>query len=168
MEKPGKIIQVIGPVVDVKCEGKVPSIYNALYVKRPESQVTGAGTGRGENIVLEVAQDLGNGTVRTISMDSTDGLVRGVQVHDTGKPIQVPVGKISLGRMFNVLGEPIDGLGKVDAKEYYPIHRPAPEFTEQSTKTEILETGIKVIDLVAPIVKGGKVGMFGGAGGGKT
>lgn len=167
-EKTGRITRVTGPVVDVKFTGETPAIYNALYVKRPANQAIAAGMGRGENIVLEVAQSLGRGTVRTISMDSTDGLVRGAAVTDTGAPIQVPVGKESLGRMFNLLGEPIDGLGKVETKLHYPIHRSSPKFTSQSTKTEILETGIKVIDLIAPIVKGGKVGMFGGAGVGKT
>lgn len=174
----GKILQVLGPVVDVKFsyEGgsvsgggnSIPAIYNALKTARPKSQAKAEGTGRGDEIVLEVSQALGNGVVRTIAMDSTDGLKRGADVTDTGSPISVPVGKATLGRMFNLLGGPIDGLGEVKAEKYLPIHRSAPEFTSQSTKTEILETGIKVIDLIAPIIKGGKVGMFGGAGVGKT
>src|SRR3989344_4013537 len=118
--------------------------------------------------VLEVQQHLSGRLVRAVAMSSTDGLQRGAKVTDTGGPITVPVGKESLGRMYNVIGEPIDGLGPTKTKERLPIHRPAPSFTDQSTKTEILETGIKVIDLIAPIVKGGKVGMFGGAGVGKT
>jgi F-type H+-transporting ATPase subunit beta len=186
--KIGKIIQVLGPVVDVKFsaegaapagrqgsasggESHLPAIYNALKVKRPAVQSIAAGTGRGDQIVLEVAQALGSGVVRTVAMDSTDGLVRGAEVIDTGKPITIPVGRKALGRMFNLLGEPIDGLPKMEITKdtkFYPIHRPSPKFTSQSTKTEILETGIKVIDLIAPIVKGGKVGMFGGAGVGKT
>lgn len=164
----GKIAQVIGPVVDVKFTDYQPALLNALHVKRPATQAIAQGTGRGENIVLEVAQSLGGGVVRTISMDSTDGLKRGMEALDTGAPIAVPVGQETLGRMFNLLGDPIDGGKPVAAKKRYPIHRPAPSFTAQSTKTEILETGIKVIDLIAPIVKGGKVGMFGGAGVGKT
>ncbi|MBI4049900.1 MAG: F0F1 ATP synthase subunit beta [Candidatus Doudnabacteria bacterium] len=164
----GKITRIIGPVVDVGFEGKIPAIYNALHVKRPETQGLAAGTGRGDYIVLEVAAALGDNTVRTIAMDSTDGLVRGMAVTDTGAPISVPVGRETLGRVFNLLGEPIDGQEKVATTKRYPIHRPSPEFTAQSTKTEILETGIKVIDLIAPIVKGGKVGLFGGAGVGKT
>ncbi|MDP3740880.1 MAG: F0F1 ATP synthase subunit beta, partial [bacterium] len=173
MNKVGKIIQVTGPVVDVKFiseSGEVfqPALYNALRVKRPKSQGVALGTGKGEDIVLEVAQALGRGTVRTIAMSSTDGLARGDEVRDTGAPISVPVGKATLGRLFNVLGEAIDGKEEVKVQKTYPIHREAPKFTDQSTKTEILETGIKVIDLIAPIVKGGKVGMFGGAGVGKT
>ena len=167
-KKNGQITQILGPVVDVRFEGHQPNIYNALEVMRPKSQSIAAGTGRGDKIVLEVAQALGGGVVRTVAMDSTDGLQRGSEVEDTGAPISVPVGRETLGRMFNLLGEPIDGLGKVETKKRYPIHRPTPKFTSQSTKTEILETGIKVIDLIAPIVKGGKVGLFGGAGVGKT
>ena len=168
MNNIGKISRVTGPVVDVHFEDHPPALYNALVVKRPATQALAPGTGRGENIVLEVSQALGEGVVRTISMDSTDGLVRGQEVRDTGAPISVPVGKKTLGRIFNLLGDPIDGLPEVKSEKYYSIHRPAPEFKSQSTKTEILETGIKVIDLVAPIVKGGKVGLFGGAGVGKT
>ena len=157
MNKIGKITQVIGPVVDVKFENHVPSIYNSLTID----------TGQ-KTIVLEVAQEVGSNTVRTIAMDSTDGLRRGMAVVDTGIPISVPVGKETLGRIFNVLGNAVDGQADVAGGKRYPIHRSAPEFTEQSTKTEILETGIKVIDLICPILKGGKVGLFGGAGVGKT
>src|SRR3990167_2362527 len=164
----GRVIRVIGAVVDVKFDSDPPAIYNALLVKRPKSQSVAPGTGSGDSIVLEVAQALGAGRMRTIAMGSTDGLVRGQEVTDTGEPITVPVGKETLGRMFNLLGEPIDNLQAVKAKKRYSIHRQPPSFTSQSTKTEILETGIKVIDLIAPIVKGGKVGLFGGAGVGKT
>ena len=164
----GRISQVIGPVVDVAFDDKPPAIYNALHVKRPAAQAVPEGSGKGDTIVLEVSQQLGGGVVRAISMDSTDGLVRGESVIDTGAPISIPVGRATLGRMFNLLGEPIDGGGPVSREKQLPIHRNAPSFTAQSTKTEILETGIKVIDLIAPIVKGGKVGMFGGAGVGKT
>ena len=153
----GKIVQIIGPVVDVAFEGYVPKIYNALEV-RLENQV----------IVLEVQYQVGDEMVRTVSMDSTDGLARGMEVHDTGAPISVPVGEATLGRIFNVLGKSIDDGKEVKAIKTLPIHREAPDFVEQSTKVEILETGIKVIDLICPIVKGGKVGLFGGAGVGKT
>jgi F-type H+-transporting ATPase subunit beta len=159
-EAKGKVSQVIGPVVDVEFDEKhLPEIYNAL-------EVTLAG---GKRLVLEVAQHLGQQRVRTIALGSTDGLKRGMEATDTGAPISVPVGKESLGRVFNVLGEPIDEKGdvKVGTKRY-PIHRKAPAFKEQSTKVEVFETGIKVIDLIAPFVKGGKVGLFGGAGVGKT
>ena len=164
----GKIIQVIGAVVDVKFDGHVPAIYNALTVKRPKIQTLAAGTGQGVNIVLEVAQQTGENVVRTIAMDSTDGIRRGMEVLDTGAPISVPVGKLTLGRIFNVLGEAVDGEKSPETEKRYPIHRTPPKFTEQSTETEILETGIKVIDLICPILKGGKVGLFGGAGVGKT
>lgn len=157
MTKQGKITQVIGPVVDVHFEDELPNIYHALEVERG-----------GEKVILEVQQHLGSNMVRTVSMGSTDGLRRGSSVQDTGKPISIPVGKETLGRMLNVVGEPIDNQPPVVSKKTYPIHRPAPKFTDQSTKTEILETGIKVIDLICPIVKGGKVGLFGGAGVGKT
>jgi len=154
----GKVIQVIGPVVDVKFEGEgsLPAIYNALEVDN-----------NGEKLVLETNQHLGAERVRSVAMGSTDGLKRGNTVKNTKKPISVPVGKDTLGRMFNVLGEPIDSKNKVKTNEL-PIHREAPQFTDQSTKTEIFETGIKVIDLICPFVKGGKVGLFGGAGVGKT
>ncbi len=153
----GKITQVIGAVVDVSFDGNPPAIFNALHVEH-----------NGGLLVLEVEQHLGGGDVRTIAMSSTDGLTRGLPVTDTGAPISVPVGKDTLGRMFGVTGEPIDMKGPVKTKERYPIHREAPPFTEQSTKYEILETGIKVVDLICPFLKGGKVGLFGGAGVGKT
>ena len=158
MSKTGKITQVIGPVVDVKFTEHVPAIYNALTVKRQGAK----------DLVLEVAQQTGGSTVRTIAMDSTDGLRRGMETVDTGAPISVPVGKTTLGRIFNVLGEAVDGGELVEPEKKYPIHRSSPKFVQQSTKTEILETGIKVIDLICPILKGGKVGLFGGAGVGKT
>jgi F-type H+-transporting ATPase subunit beta len=153
----GTISQIIGPVVDVKFEGDLPNILNALVVERD-----------GGDLVLEVQQHVGGKTVRAVSMSSTDGLSRGMSVKDTGAPISVPVGKETLGRMFSVTGAPIDGMPAVKAKKEYPIHRPAPAFEDQSTKAEVFETGIKVIDLICPFVKGGKVGLFGGAGVGKT
>src|SRR5688572_22718186 len=153
----GTIAQVIGPVVDVKFEDDLPNILNALVVERD-----------GEDLVLEVQQHVGGKTVRAVSMSSTDGLRRGMPVTDTGSPIAVPVGKKTLGRMFNVIGAPIDGLAAVKTEKQYPIHRAAPAFDEQSTHAEVFETGIKVIDLICPFVKGGKVGLFGGAGVGKT
>ncbi len=154
----GTIAQIIGPVVDVRFEGEIPEILSALTIER-----------KGEpTLTLEVAQHIGDGMVRAVAMSSTDGLQRGLEVTATGKPISVPVGDVTLGRMFNVTGEPIDGKGPVKAKEMYPIHRPAPDFKDQSTKAEVFETGIKVIDLICPILKGGKVGLFGGAGVGKT
>ncbi len=154
----GKIKQVIGPVVDVEFTGELPPVYTALKTKMPD----------GRYLTLETEQHLGESVVRTIAMSSTDGLRRGQEVENTGKPISVPVGKETLGRMINVTGEPVDGKGELKAKKFYPIHRPAPEFVSQSTKTEIFETGIKVIDLICPFMKGGKVGLFGGAGVGKT
>jgi F-type H+-transporting ATPase subunit beta len=154
----GKITQVIGPVVDVEFSDALPAVYSALHVDCGDEGM----------LVLEVQSHQGSNSVRTLAMSSTDGLTRGMSVVDTGAPISVPVGKETLGRMFSVVGKPIDGLGAVKNKKTYPIHRPAPAFTDQSTKTEILETGIKVIDLICPIVKGGKVGLFGGAGVGKT
>ncbi|PZQ52440.1 MAG: F0F1 ATP synthase subunit beta [Rhodovulum sulfidophilum] len=153
----GKITQVIGAVVDVQFDGHLPEILNALETDN-----------NGNRLVLEVAQHLGESTVRTIAMDSTEGLVRGATVTDTGKAIQVPVGDGTLGRILNVVGEPVDEKGPVDATEFRPIHRPAPDFADQSTESEILVTGIKVIDLLAPYAKGGKIGLFGGAGVGKT
>src|SRR3989338_5761869 len=159
----GKITQVIGPVVDVEFKEKLPEILNALEVKFPLTS-----SGQNQLLVLEVAQHVGGNQVRTVAMGSTDGLERNLEVVDTGSPIAVPVGKETLGRMFNALCAPIDNKGQVKAVKTYPIHRPAPEFSKQSTKVEILETGIKVIDLIAPIIKGGKVGLFGGAGVGKT
>jgi len=155
----GKVVQVLGGVVDVGFpHGEIPAIYEALEVPR-EGQ---------EPLVLEVQTDLGDDRVRAIAMDTTDGLQRGVDAVATGAPISVPVGETSLGRIFNVLGRPIDGMAEVKAREYYPIHRSAPSFDDQSTATEIFETGIKVIDLIAPFTKGGKTGVFGGAGVGKT
>tara|TARA_Y100000590_G_scaffold403543_1_gene490329 strand:+ start:1111 stop:2535 length:1425 start_codon:yes stop_codon:yes gene_type:complete len=155
--KIGKITQIIGAVVDVQFEGQLPEILTALECDNS-----------GNRLVLEVAQHLGETAVRTIAMDSTEGLKRGDKVTDTGSPIKVPVGPETLGRIINVIGEPIDQKGKVAAKESWPIHRPAPKFTDQSTETEILATGIKVVDLLAPYSKGGKIGLFGGAGVGKT
>lgn len=155
----GLITQIIGAVVDVSFEGSLPPIYTALQIERGEGKAP---------LVLEVEQHIGAGQVRTIAMDSTDGLMRGMEVVNTGSPISVPVGKETLGRMFNVTGEVIDGGKEVKTKKTYPIHREPPSFAEQSTKFEVLETGIKVIDLICPFLKGGKVGLFGGAGVGKT
>lgn len=160
----GKVIQVIGPVVDVRFPvGKLPAIYDAVKIKK-------GGTQKGERgeIVAEVAQHLGEATVRTIAMEPTEGLTRGLEVVATGGPISVPVGREVLGRILNVIGEPVDKAGPVNTKERYPIHRGAPAFEEQETTTEMLETGIKVIDLLEPYMKGGKTGLFGGAGVGKT
>ncbi|MGC8878973.1 MAG: F0F1 ATP synthase subunit beta [Anaerolineae bacterium] len=160
----GQIVQITGAVVDVAFPpGELPEIYNALEVIRD-----GDGAGGKESLVLEVQQDLGNDWLRCIAMDSTEGLRRGMKVVDTGGPITVPVGECTLGRIFNVLGRPIDNKGPVEAKEYRPIHRSAPPFEEQVTHVEVFETGLKVIDLIAPFTKGGKTGVFGGAGVGKT
>ncbi|MEJ2378408.1 MAG: F0F1 ATP synthase subunit beta, partial [Pseudolabrys sp.] len=153
----GKITQVIGAVVDVQFEGHLPEILNALETNN-----------HGSRLVLEVAQHLGESTVRTIAMDGTDGLVRGQDVSDTGAPISVPVGEETLGRIMNVVGESVDEAGPVKTKDKRAIHQPAPEYIEQSTEAEILVTGIKVVDLLAPYAKGGKIGLFGGAGVGKT
>ena len=153
----GKISQVIGAVVDVAFEGHLPAIQNALEVDN-----------NGQRLVLEVAQHLGESSVRTIAMDSTEGLVRGADAADTGAPITVPVGPETLGRILNVIGEPVDEGQPVKSAKQYPIHRPAPEYVDQSTEAEILVTGIKVVDLLAPYAKGGKIGLFGGAGVGKT
>lgn len=159
----GKIIQVIGPVVDIEFEdGQLPMIYNAVRI--PRTSVEGVQ----EDLIVEVQQHLGEDQVRAVAMDSTDGLVRGMQAFDTGKPISVPVGPNTLGRLLNVVGNPIDGLGEVKSDKRYSIHRPAPAFKNLSTKTEMFETGIKVIDLIEPYSKGGKTGLFGGAGVGKT
>lgn len=163
--KTGKIIQVIGPVIDVEFEtGNLPELNNAVLVRTEDQE----DQSREFNLTFEVAQHLGNNAVRCVSMQSTDGLVRGMKVADTGSPITVPVGDKTLGRIFNVVGEAIDEGGPVDAKEYWPIHREAPSFIEQGKTTEMLETGIKVVDLLAPYSKGGKIGLFGGAGVGKT
>ena len=154
----GKIVQVIGAVVDVEfSDGHLPDILTALEIKNPNNSDA-------PDLVCEVAQHLGDNVVRTIAMDATEGLVRGMEVVDTGNPIMVPVGKAAVGRILNVIGRPVDEMGPVNAEKYYPIHRPAPEFTEQNTKVELLETGIKVVDLLVPFPKGGKMGLFGGAG----
>lgn len=153
----GKVSQVIGAVVDVQFDGALPPILNALEVRGFESR-----------LVLEVAQHLGENMVRTIAMDGTDGLTRGQQVEDTGSPIQVPVGEQTLGRIINIIGEPIDELGPIETKKHYSIHRPTPTFSEMNTTAQQLLTGIKVVDLLAPYAKGGKIGLFGGAGVGKT
>lgn len=153
----GKITQIIGAVVDVEFSSDLPEIYSALELEL-----------NNKRIVLEVEQHISNKEVRCVAMDSTDGLSRGMEVTNTGGPIKVPVGETSLGRMINVIGESIDGKEEIKAREYYPIHRPAPAFDDQNTETKIFETGIKVIDLIAPITLGGKVGLFGGAGVGKT
>ncbi|MFW6324842.1 MAG: F0F1 ATP synthase subunit beta [Desulfovibrionales bacterium] len=158
----GKVVQVIGAVVDVEFpEGNLPHILNALEIKNPNNVDA-------PDLICEVAQHLGNNVCRTIAMDATEGLVRGMEVSDTGKPIAVPVGEASLGRIMNVVGRPVDEKGPIDSAKSLPIHREAPTFTEQSTSVELLETGIKVIDLLIPFPKGGKMGLFGGAGVGKT
>src|SRR3990170_9007384 len=162
----GKIVQVIGPVVDVEFEpGKLPPIYSAL-------EVPGAGGkdvfAYSSKLTLEVAQHLGESRVRAVAMAGTDGLTRGMPVNDTGQPISIPVGKETLGRIINITGEPVDKMGPVKTSKTYPIHRPAPSFEQQSTKVEMFETGIKVVDLLEPYTKGGKTGLFGGAGVGKT
>ena len=153
----GKISQVIGAVVDVQFEGEIPPILNALEVEGVENR-----------LVLEVAQHLGDSRVRTIAMDSTEGLVRGQNVNDTGAPISIPVGPETLGRIMNVIGDPIDERGPIETKIKYPIHRDAPAFSDQGSGAEILITGIKVVDMLAPYARGGKIGLFGGAGVGKT
>ena len=153
----GKVTQVIGAVVDVQFDDRLPEILNALETEN-----------NGKRLVLEVAQHLGENTVRTIAMDGTEGLVRGAAVTDTGGAIQMPVGKATLGRILNVIGEPVDEGGPVEADEFRAIHQQAPEFSDQATSSDILVTGIKVIDLLAPYSKGGKIGLFGGAGVGKT
>lgn len=154
----GKLVQIIGPVMDIRFSREnLPSLLNALEVDGPEGK-----------IVVEVAQHIGDDTVRCVAMSSTDGLVRGMDARDTGAAISVPVGRDTLGRIFNVIGEPVDEKGPVNSKFHAPIHRQAPSFEDQATSTEILETGIKVVDLIAPYLKGGKIGLFGGAGVGKT
>jgi F-type H+/Na+-transporting ATPase subunit beta len=162
----GKIVQVIGPVVDVEFEpGKLPAIYNALLVQGVENKDIFSYS---QKLTLEVAQHLGEAHVRTVAMASTDGLTRGMSVLDTGAPITIPVGKETLGRILNIVGEPVDKGPAIHTKKTYPIHRPAPPFDEQSTRVEMFETGIKVVDLLEPYTKGGKTGLFGGAGVGKT
>lgn len=162
-ENIGKIVQVIGPVVDVEFEqGKLPTIYTALLITNPTID------DKEDNLVIEVAQHLGDKVVRTIAMNTTDGLVRGMDVKDTGKPIMMPVGPSALGRVLNVVGEPVDGLGDIDRTNVRPIHCEPPKFTSLDTSVRVLETGIKVIDLLVPFPRGGKMGLFGGAGVGKT
>jgi len=158
----GRIVQVMGPVVDVEFDGDLPEVMTALKTTNP------AIDDRADNLVVEVALHLGEKTIRAIAMDTTDGLRRGQEVFNTGAPITIPVGPETLGRIMNVIGEPVDERGPIDAKMSFPIHRAAPEFVDQSTSVEVLETGIKVVDLIAPYNKGGKVGLFGGAGVGKT
>ncbi len=161
--KVGSVNQVIGPVVDVEFKaGELPEIYNALLVSNP------AINDEADNLVLEVAQHLGENTVRTIAMDATDGLVRGMEVKDSGGPIKMPVGEPTLGRIINVVGRPVDGGPPVKTDKYYPIHRPAPELVDQEVEVQMFETGVKVIDLLEPYSRGGKIGLFGGAGVGKT
>ncbi|MFZ3171006.1 MAG: F0F1 ATP synthase subunit beta [Carboxydocellales bacterium] len=162
----GKVVQVIGPVVDIVfAPGQLPEIYNAVVVRSADQTKK---TANEINLTLEVMQHLGNNAVRSVAMSSTDGLTRGMTAMDTGAPISVPVGTVTQGRLMNVLGKAVDGLDEIIAETTYPIHRPAPTFEQQSTEAEVLETGIKVVDLLAPYLKGGKIGLFGGAGVGKT
>jgi F-type H+-transporting ATPase subunit beta len=162
-ENVGRVVQIIGPVVDVEFEQAVPPIYTAVRIVSD-----GADGGTPIDVIAEVQQHLGENRVRCVSMLPTDGMVRGTRAIDTGGPITVPVGPATLGRVINVVGDPIDELGPLNTDKRYPIHRPAPSFEEQSTKLEMFETGIKVIDLLEPYVRGGKIGLFGGAGVGKT
>ncbi|MGD0153769.1 MAG: F0F1 ATP synthase subunit beta, partial [Thermacetogeniaceae bacterium] len=169
-ENYGHVVQIIGPVIDIEfAPGLLPDLLNAVKItsesQEPEIKAT---LTQEIDLTLEAMQHLGNNTVRCVAMSSTDGLRRGMRAYDTKAPIMVPVGKQTLGRLLNVLGQPIDELGAVDAEHYYPIHRPAPTIAEQRTSREVLETGIKVVDLLAPFTKGGKIGLFGGAGVGKT
>ena len=162
----GKVIQITGPVIDVEFPpGELPDIYNALEIKRPKAE---GSKEKAETLVVEVQQHLGNNWVRAVAMSTTDGLARGLDVVDTGAPITVPVGEATLGRVFDVLGHPIDGKGAVKAAKSLPIHRDPPPFDQMETEAQVFETGIKVIDLIAPFRRGGKVGVFGGAGTGKT
>ena len=162
----GRVTQVIGPVIDVEFDaGNLPELRNALVVKKDPSLLA---EGEKDEVVVEVALHLGESTVRTVSMEPTEGLIRGLTAVDTGAPISMPVGKASLGRILNVIGEPVDGKGPVETTERLPIHRPAPTLEDQSTSTEMLETGLKVVDLLEPYTRGGKTGLFGGAGVGKT
>jgi F-type H+-transporting ATPase subunit beta len=164
MGKIGKVVQVIGPVIDVAFdEEHLPAIYNAIRISDP-----GSGGSAAMDIVAEVEQHLGENQVRCVAMQPTDGLVRGMRAEDLGEPIKMPVGNVTLGRVLNVIGQPVDKLGPVNADEYWPIHREAPKFDEQDTSIEMFETGIKVVDLLEPYMKGGKTGLFGGAGVGKT
>jgi F-type H+-transporting ATPase subunit beta len=159
----GKVVQVIGPVLDVEFEPEcLPELYNALLLEDSSGSTP-------IRVVVEVQQHIGQNQVRAVAMSSTDGVIRGMQVVDTGSPITVPVGNAALGRILNVLGEPVDGGAEIPASnERWPIHRETPKFTDLEPKTEVFETGIKVIDLISPFVKGGKIGLFGGAGVGKT
>ena len=160
MGKLGKIVQVIGPVVDIEFEeDQLPAIYNAVRITDQKGEI---------DIIAEVEQHLGENRVRCVGMESTDGMVRGMQAEDTGEPIKMPVGEATLGRVLNVVGNPVDQLGPVNAEDHWPIHREAPNFEAQNTAIEMFETGIKVIDLLEPYLKGGKTGLFGGAGVGKT
>ncbi len=160
----GHVVQVIGPVLDIQFEaGHLPAIYNAVRVSSEGYNVP-----EPLDVTAEVQQHLGDGRVRAVAMEPTEGMVRGMKAFDTGKPIAVPVGRATLGRVMNVLGKPVDQLGPIKADTYYPIHRPAPALEDQSTNLEMFETGIKVVDLMEPYVKGGKIGLFGGAGVGKT
>jgi F-type H+-transporting ATPase subunit beta len=159
----GRVLQIIGPVLDVVFpKGKVPNIYNALTITAKNA------AGIDMSVTVEVQQLLGDSCVRAVAMNPTDGLMRGMEVCDTGKPLSVPVGKATLGRIFNVLGEPVDNMGPVNYQETLPIHRTAPTFVDLDTRLSIFETGIKVVDLLAPYRRGGKIGLFGGAGVGKT
>lgn len=166
----GRVVQIIGPVVDVEFPpGQLPSLYNAVKIKRTDSGVgRRASQKEVDDLILEVQSELGNNQVRCLAMGVTDGLERGLAAEDLGKPISVPVGRGTLGRLFNVLGQPIDNLGPVEASDHYPIHRPAPTLEQQDPSKQIFETGIKVVDLICPYAKGGKTGLFGGAGVGKT
>ncbi|MBD3410071.1 MAG: F0F1 ATP synthase subunit beta, partial [Ignavibacteriales bacterium] len=162
-EPKGKIVQVIGPVVDIQFDDDhLPEILNSIRIPRTTDE------GEEKDLIVETQQHLGEDRVRAVAMDSTDGLTRGMDAFDTGQPITAPVGPETLGRLVNVIGEPIDNKGEVKTEKRYPIHRPAPEFKDQSTSKEMFETGIKVVDLLEPYVKGGKTGLFGGAGVGKT
>jgi F-type H+/Na+-transporting ATPase subunit beta len=159
----GRIVQIIGPVLDIVfAKGQVPNIYNALTIRGKNS------AGVDMAVTVEVQQLLGDNCIRAVSMNPTDGLTRGMEVLDSGKPLVVPVGKVTLGRIFNVLGEPVDEMGPVKVEETLPIHRTAPAFADLDTRLSIFETGIKVVDLLAPYRRGGKIGLFGGAGVGKT
>src|SRR5579884_3248522 len=163
-ENIGRVVQISGPAVDVQFEeSTMPPIYEALRVVSDGFTVPSP-----INVILEVQQHLGEGRVRCVAMEATEGMVRGMKAIDLGGPISVPVGKATLGRVINVIGQPVDKLGPLNATEHWPIHRPAPTFEEQSTTEEMFETGIKVIDLIQPFLKGGKIGLFGGAGVGKT
>src|ERR1700724_4191656 len=160
----GRVVQVIGPVLDIQFEaGHLPAIYNA--VRLPSE---GFNIPQPLDVTVEVQQHLGEGRVRTVAMEPTEGMVRGMKAVDMGKPIEVPVGRPTLGRVMNVLGKPVDQLGPIVSDKHYPIHRPAPKLEDQSTTLEMFETGIKVVDLIEPYLKGGKIGLFGGAGVGKT